>query len=62
MVQWLRLLLPMQGIWVQSLVRELRSHRAAKLMGALAGGFFTASATREAVQFQGLLLVIPGTN
>ena len=26
MVQWLRLRLPMQGVWVQSLVRELRSH------------------------------------
>ena len=25
-VQWLRLHLPMQGVWVQSLVRELRSH------------------------------------
>ena len=23
-VQWLRLCLPMQGVWVQSLVRELR--------------------------------------
>ena len=27
-----------------------------------AGGFFTTSATGEAVQFQGLLLIIPGTN
>ena len=26
-VQWLRLCLPKQGVWVQSLVRELRSHR-----------------------------------
>ena len=26
MVQWLRLHLPMQGVWVQSLVRELRHH------------------------------------
>ena len=26
MVQWLRLCLPMQGAWVRSLVRELRSH------------------------------------
>ena len=25
-VQWLRPCLPMQGLWVQSLVRELRSH------------------------------------
>ena len=25
-VQWLRLRLPMQGVWVRSLVRELRSH------------------------------------
>ena len=25
-VQWLRICLPMQGTWVQSLVRELRSH------------------------------------
>ena len=25
-VQWLRLHLPMQGAWVQSLVGELRSH------------------------------------
>ena len=25
-VQWLRLHLPMQGVWVRSLVRELRSH------------------------------------
>ena len=25
-VQWLRLHLPMQGVWVQSLVAELRSH------------------------------------
>ena len=25
-VQWLRIHLPMQGMWVQSLVRELRSH------------------------------------
>ena len=25
-VQWLRILLPIQGVWVQSLVRELRSH------------------------------------
>ena len=25
-VQWLKLQLPMQGAWVQSLVRELRSH------------------------------------
>ena len=25
-VQWLRLCLPMQGVWVQSLVGELRSH------------------------------------
>ena len=25
-VQWLRLHLPMQGVWVQSLVTELRSH------------------------------------
>ena len=24
--QWLRILLPMQGTWVRSLVRELRSH------------------------------------
>ena len=28
----------------------------------LAGGFLTTSATGEAVQFQGLLLIIPGTN
>ena len=26
MVQWLRLLLPMQDVWVQSLVGKLRSH------------------------------------
>ena len=26
MVQWLRFRLPMQGVWVQSLVRKLRSH------------------------------------
>ena len=26
MVQWLRLYLPMQGLWVQSPVGELRSH------------------------------------
>ena len=26
MVQWLRLHLPMQGVWVRSLVRELRFH------------------------------------
>ena len=26
MVQWLRLDLPKQGAWVQSLVREMRSH------------------------------------
>ena len=26
MVQWLRISLPMQGTWVRSLVRELRSH------------------------------------
>ena len=26
MIQWLRLHLPMQGVWVQSLVGELRSH------------------------------------
>ena len=26
MVQWLRLYLPVQGVQVQSLVRELRSH------------------------------------
>ena len=26
MVQWLRLHLPMRGVWVRSLVRELRSH------------------------------------
>ena len=25
-VQWLRLRLPMQGVWIQSLVRELSSH------------------------------------
>ena len=25
-VQWLRLCLPMQGVWIQSLVGELRSH------------------------------------
>ena len=25
-VQWLRLRLPMQGVWVRSLIRELRSH------------------------------------
>ena len=25
-VQWLRLHLPVQGVWVRSLVRELRSH------------------------------------
>ena len=25
-VQWLRIHLPMQGTWVPSLVRELRSH------------------------------------
>ena len=25
-VQWLRLCLPMQGVWVRSLVMELRSH------------------------------------
>ena len=25
-VQWLRLCLPMQGVWVRSLVGELRSH------------------------------------
>ena len=25
-VQWLRICLPKQGTWVQSLVRELRSH------------------------------------
>ena len=25
-VQWLRLSLPMQGVWIRSLVRELRSH------------------------------------
>ena len=25
-VRWLRLYLPMQGLWVQSLVAELRSH------------------------------------
>ena len=25
-VQWLRLYLPLQGVWVQSLVRELRFH------------------------------------
>jgi len=29
-VQWLRLHLPMQGVWVQSLVRELRSHMPEK--------------------------------
>ena len=31
-VQWLRICLPMQGTWVQSLVQELRStcHRATK--------------------------------
>ena len=28
MVQWLRLHLPMQGVWVQSLVGVLRSHMA----------------------------------
>ena len=27
-VQWLRLCLPMQGVWVRSPVRELRSHMA----------------------------------
>ena len=26
-VQWLKLHLPMQGVWVRSLVRELRSYR-----------------------------------
>ena len=26
MIQWLRLCLPMQGVWVQSLVGELRFH------------------------------------
>ena len=26
-VQWLRLHLPKQGVWVRSLVKELRSHR-----------------------------------
>ena len=26
-VQWLRIHLPMQGTWVQSLVGELRSHK-----------------------------------
>ena len=26
MVQWLRLCFPMQGVWVQCLVRGLRSH------------------------------------
>ena len=25
-VRWLRLCLPMQGVWVRTLVRELRSH------------------------------------
>ena len=25
-VQWLRICLPMQGMWVQSLISELRSH------------------------------------
>ena len=30
-VQWLRILLPMQGMWVQSLVRELRSHMCCAL-------------------------------
>ena len=29
-VQWIRIRLPMQGTWVQSLVRELRSHNAAE--------------------------------
>ena len=29
-VQWLRLRLPMQGVQVQSLVRELRSHEKIK--------------------------------
>ena len=28
MVQWLRLHLPVQGVWVRSLVGELRSHIA----------------------------------
>ena len=26
MIQWLSIPLPMQGIWVSTLVRELRSH------------------------------------
>ena len=25
-IQWLKICLPMQGTWVRSLVRELRSH------------------------------------
>ena len=27
LIQWLRILFPMQGIWVQSLVRDWRSHK-----------------------------------
>ena len=30
-VQWLRILLPMQGMWVRSLVRKLRSHMCCAL-------------------------------
>ena len=30
MIQWLRIRLPTQGVWVQSLVEELRSHMPKK--------------------------------
>ena len=38
MGQWLRLCLPMQGAWIQSLVGELRSHMPCGLAGNGAGG------------------------
>ena len=46
MVQWLRICLAMQGTWVPSLVRELRSHRATKLA---TGQLSLQVTTRESV-------------
>ena len=41
-VQWLRIPLPMQGMWIQSLVRELRSH-------TLRGQLNLCAASRESL-------------
>ena len=55
-VQWLRIHLAIQGVWVPSLVRELRPHMGSHMVGATK---FVCQTTEPVLQSQGATTTEP---